>query len=56
MHVNKRINVNEHRHSLLIFEFFKDNLSETIRYIGLKFSQITKIVMLFRYSEFILIT
>ena len=26
-------------------------LSETIQYIGLKFSQITEIVMLFRYSE-----
>ena len=41
--------------ALLIFDFFKDNLSETIRYIGLKFSQITKIVMLFRFSESILI-
>ena len=32
-------------------EFFKNNFSETVRYIGLKFSEITEIVMLFRCSE-----
>ena len=29
----------------------KENFSETIQYIGLKFSEITEIVMLFQYSE-----
>ena len=31
--------------------FLKENFSENIRYVGLTFSEITKIVMLFRYSE-----
>ena len=34
------------------FEFFEENFSETIRGIGLKFSEITETVMLFQYSEF----
>ena len=32
-------------------EFFQNNFSETVRYIGLKFSEVTEIVMLFQYSE-----
>ena len=32
-------------------EFFKENLPETIRYMGLKVSDITEIDMLFQYSE-----
>ena len=39
-------NVNEPIHSLLSFEFFIHNFSETIRCIELKFSQITEIVVL----------
>ena len=31
--------------------FIKENFSETIWYIGLKISEITKIVMLFQYLE-----
>ena len=31
--------------------FFKDNFVYTIRYVGLKFSQMTEIVKFFRYSE-----
>ena len=38
-------------HPLKNFEFLKENLSEKIRFIGLKFSEITEIVMLFQYSE-----
>ena len=38
-------NVNEPIHSLLSFEFFIHNFSETIRCIGLKFSQITEIAV-----------
>ena len=30
---------------------FKENFFETIQYIGLKFSEITEIGMLFQYSE-----
>ena len=37
--------------SNILWGFFKENFSETIRYIGLKFSDITKIVMLFQFSE-----
>ena len=32
-------------------EFLKETFSETIRYMGLKFSEITEIVTLFQYSE-----
>ena len=35
------------------FEFLEENFSETIRCIGLKFSEITETVMPFQYSEFI---
>ena len=31
--------------------FFKGNFSENIRYVGLKCSEITEIVILFQYSE-----
>ena len=34
-----------------MFGFFKENFSETFWYIGLKFSEITEIVMVFQYSE-----
>ena len=44
-------NFNELIHSLLILEFFKKNFSRSIWYIGLKYSNITDIVMLFHYSE-----
>ena len=44
-------NVNKFINSLESFGFFKENFSITIRYIGLKFSEITRIVMLFKYSE-----
>lgn len=44
--------VNELIHSLWIFrEFFKENLPETIRYMGFKVSDVTEIDMLFQYSE-----
>ena len=33
------------------FRVLKQNFSETIRYVGLKLSEITEIVMLFQYSE-----
>ena len=36
-----------------IFKFLEENFSETIRCIGLKFSEITEIVMPFQYSEFL---
>ena len=35
------------------FEFLEENFSETIRWIGLKFSEKTKTVMPFQYSEFL---
>ena len=45
-------NVDEPIYSLKVkFRFFKHNFSESIRYIGLKFSKITEIIMLFQYSE-----
>ena len=43
--------VNELIHSLYSLGFLKENLSESIRYIGLKFSEITEIVVLYQYSE-----
>ena len=45
------LNIDALRYSLLIWGFFKENFSETIWYIGLKFSEITEIAMLFQYSE-----
>ena len=38
-------------HFLELLGFSKENFSETIWFIGLKFSEITEIVMLFQYSE-----
>ena len=38
-------------HSLQNFEFLKENFSEAIWYIRIKFSEITEIVLLFQYSE-----
>ena len=35
---------------ILCFEFLEENFSETIRYIGLKFSETTEFVMTFQYS------
>ena len=35
---------------ILWFEFLGENFSETIRYIGLTFSEITEIVMTFQNS------
>ena len=35
---------------ILCFEFLEENLSETIGYIGLKFSETTEFVMTFQYS------
>ena len=40
--------------SLKNFKFLDENFSETIRCIGLKFSEITETVMPFQYSEFLL--
>ena len=34
-----------------VFKSLKEIFSETIRYTGLKFSEITEIVMLFQYSK-----
>ena len=34
--------VNELIHSLQILEYFKENFSETIRFLGLKFTEMTK--------------
>ena len=49
-------NANELIHFFKLLSFFKDNFSETIRYIGLRFSQITEIVMpFFLFGEFFLI-
>ena len=36
--------VNEFMHSLQILGFFKENFSETIRFLGLKFTEMTKVV------------
>ena len=44
-------NVNELVHSLYFIELFKENFSETICYIGLIFSEIIEILMLFQYSD-----
>ena len=35
---------------ILCFEFLEENFSETIGYIGLKFSETTEFVMTFQYS------
>ena len=37
-----------------VWGFFKEYFFESIRYIGLKFSEITEIVKPFQYSEIVL--
>ena len=39
--------VNEFMHSLQILGFFKENFSETIRFLGLKFTEMTEVVFFF---------
>ena len=39
--------VNELIHSLQILGFFKENFSKTIRFLGLKFTEMTKVVFFF---------